>query len=125
MATMTFNRSSGILSWPNFGSWEATSGPFGRGALPAGLYTVSRREITDYTSKTKPPFRDKTGKGFFIPIYPQFPATRGTNARLGIHPDGNVPGTDGCIGIKGGKAKSFYDAIASTPPGANITLLVI
>ena len=100
------------------------AGLYGRGALPAGLYTISRREITKYTNSISSPFRDKTGKGFFVPIYPKFSTTRGKNGRLGIHPDGNKPGTDGCIGLKEHNAKSFYDAIASTSPAAIITLQV-
>jgi len=37
MATMTFSKSSGVLNWPNFGSWTAVSGGWGD-PLPTGIY---------------------------------------------------------------------------------------
>lgn len=121
---MTFDKNTGILTWSGFGTWQATTGPYGRGALSSGSYIVSRREITAYTKAIKKGFRDKTGKGFFIPIYPKFSTTRGSNGRLGIHPDGNIPGTSGCIGLKGHSTRSFYDAVSSTTPSAVILLEV-
>ena len=126
MANLIFDREQKKLSWPIKDlSWDAISGPFGAGALPPGLYDIGRREITDYTSKIDMPYRDGTGKGFFVPIYPRFNTTRGkSGGRLGIHPDGNKPGTLGCIGITGQSAKSFHDAIRITAPGANLILLV-
>ena len=120
MATMTFSKSTGTLTWSAFGSWNAVSGGWGD-PLPSGLYTVERRNVTGYTKSIGKGFRDKTGKGFFVPLTPQFKTAR---TGLGIHPDGNVPGTQGCIGIKN-DAYSFYEAIASTAPSAVITLKVI
>jgi len=106
-------------------SWNAVSGPFGAGALPHGLYDISRREITPYTNKVDLPYRDKTGMGFFVPIYPKFSTNRGkTGGRLGIHPDGNKPGTLGCIGITNTHAKSFHDAMGQTSPSAKLILQV-
>lgn len=126
MADLIYDTSEGILAWPAKNlEWEATSGPYGAGILPMGLYTVSRREITEYTSSVDIPYRDKTGRGFFVPIYPQFKTNRGKDNRLGIHPDGNIPGTSGCIGITEYNAKSFHDAIKITAPSANITLVVM
>lgn len=126
MADLIFDRNKQTLSWPSKKqSWSAVSGPFGAGALPPGLYKVARREVTSYTSKVDAPYRDKTGKGFFVPIYPKFNTNRGkSGGRLGIHPDGNVPGTLGCIGISAQKAKTFHDAIASTAPSVKLILLV-
>lgn len=83
-----------------------------------GLYDIARREVTGYTATIDFAFRDKTGRGFFAPIYPKFKTNRGkSGGRLGIHPDGNKPGTLGCIGITDSNTKSFHDAIASTTPG--------
>jgi hypothetical protein len=121
MATMIFNKSTDTLTWPSFGTWSAVSGPWHKGALENGMYTVERRHITPLSSKMENGFIDKkTGKGYFVPITAH--VNRGREG-LGIHPDGNVPGTEGCIGIKN-DALGFYKAIASTAPSATITLLV-
>jgi hypothetical protein len=125
MADLTFNLSSGVLSWTGKGRWDAVSGPHGEGKLPKSTYKVSRREITAYSGNIGKSYRDSTGKGFFIPIYPQFETTRGENGgRLGIHPDGGVYGTLGCIGIRS-NAKSFFDAIASSASDVSLTLEVL
>jgi len=126
MADLYFYRSLETLAWPSFGGhWNAKSGPWGLGELPPGLYTVGRREITDYTSAIDSAYKDKTtGQGFFVPIYPQFSTSRGKSGRLGIHPDGNVSGTEGCIGLALGDTRSFWDTIRSTPPSATIVLQV-
>lgn len=126
MADMTFKRNAGILIWQGRGRWEAKSGPFDQGRLPLGLYKVSRREVTAYTANVPSGFKDPaTGKGFFIPIYPQFSTHRGkSGGRLGIHPDGNSPGTKGCIGIRS-NAKSFHDAIAKSAADSNLMLEVL
>lgn len=126
MADLIFDRSKKTLSWPlKELSWSAISGPFGAGALPPGLYDIARREITGYTNKVDTPYRDKTGLGFFVPIYPKFDTNRGkSGGRLGIHPDGNVPGTLGCIGISDSNSKNFHDAIRLTAPSTKLTLLV-
>lgn len=126
MADLVFDRTKKTLSWPNKNlTWNAVSGPFGAGALPPGLYDVGRREITGYTASVDVPYRDKTGKGFFVPIYPKFQTDRGkSGGRLGIHPDGNKPGTLGCIGITDANTKSFHDAIASTAPASTLIVQV-
>jgi hypothetical protein len=120
MATITFSKSTNVLSWPGFGSWSAVSGGWGD-PLPSGTYTVERRKVTGYTKSIGVGFQDKTGKGYFVPLTPHFSSTR---TGIGIHPDGNLPGTKGCIGIRS-NADTFYRAIASTAPSASITLQAI
>jgi hypothetical protein len=126
MADLIFDRAKKTLSWPTKNlSWNAISGPFGAGVLPPGLYDIGRREVTGYTASIDLAYRDKTGRGFFVPIYPKFQTNRGkSDGRLGIHPDGNKPGTLGCVGITDQNAKSFHDTIASTSPGARLVLQV-
>lgn len=126
MVDLIFDTKKNKLSWPvKKLTWDAVSGPYGLGVLPQGLYDVSRREITDYTSSVDLPYRDQSGKGFFVPIYPQFDTERGkVGGRLGIHPDGNTPGTLGCIGISSNNAKSFHDAIKVTSPSVKLVLEV-
>lgn len=122
MANMTYKHGSRTLSWAGIGRWDAVSGP--RNRLPNGIYKVSRREVTPYTNQIGTAFQGPNGKGFFIPIYPQFSTNRGkTGGRLGIHPDGGVPGTAGCIGIRS-SAKSFHDALAKAASDATLTLEV-
>jgi hypothetical protein len=124
MADLYFDRALGLLTWPAKGlSWNAVSGINNRKYLPSGLYKLNRRGISEYTANIGIPFQDKTGKGFFLPLVPLFATDRGKiNGRLGIHPDGNVPGTEGCIGLTDPNTKNFYDAIGTTAPSARITL---
>ncbi len=126
MTDLIFEKSKKTLHWSVKGlSWKAISGPHGLGALPSGLYDIDRRGITDYTAQIDLAYRDKTGRGFFLPIYPKFATNRGkSGGRLGIHPDGNIPGTLGCIGITDTSTKSFHDAIRITSPSAKLRLLV-
>lgn len=112
MADLEYSISDSKLSWNAKGlSWEAVSGPFGNGALPVGNYIVKRNRVTSFTDAIASSYRDPSGEGFFLPLEPQFETTR---SGFGIHPDGGVPGTLGCIGLKG-STKSFYDALAGTP----------
>ncbi len=109
------------LRWPAKKlTWKARSGPHGLNHLPAGLYEVARDEITPYTEQIDPGFRDKSGKGFFVPLYPKFKESRDG---FGVHPDGNDPGTEGCIGISK-NAKKFHDEMAKIAPGKSLTLRV-
>jgi len=122
MADLKFSIGKGILTWSDKGRWEAVSGPYGKDHLPPGLYRVSRREVTPYSGVIESSYRDENGRGFFIPIYPTFPTSRGKDGgRLGIHPDGGIPGTLGCIGIRSG-AKRFYDLIAATATDISLEL---
>ncbi|WP_369602709.1 hypothetical protein AAIA72_07110 [Hahella sp. SMD15-11] len=126
MADLVFDSSRRLLEWPALGKyWRAVSGPYGLGPLPAGLYKVARQQITEYTSAIAEPFKDRTGYGFFLPITPLFDTDRGkTGGRLGIHPDGNKPGTLGCIGITEPDTSGFYNAIKLTPATAKLILEV-
>ena len=49
------------------------------------------------------------GKGWSLDLDPTFSTTRDL---LRIHPDGNVPGTEGCIGPScGANQQTVYDAL--------------
>jgi len=43
---------------------------------------------------------------------------------LGIHPDGNVAGTEGCIGIKDNDSTDWYDAFYDVPQGHSVSVEV-
>ena len=67
------------------------SGRWGNGQAPIGQY-----EAYQYRAETRDAFVQK-GVGFQVPIKPLFKTDR---TFLAIHPDGNVEGTLGCIGLK-------------------------
>lgn len=90
-------------------SWSAVSGPHGNGRLPEGTYTVEVHRRTEQSSSLGKGFIDReTGLGWFVPLTPDQNIGR---TGLGIHPDGNVPGTLGCVGITS-RADSFYRRLA-------------
>ena len=77
-----------------YSTYPAISGPHGKGYLPIGNYhVVSCFEKPDVPT-------NKAYKRYGIPwlagIIPQFETDRND---LAVHPDGNVPGSLGCIGI--------------------------
>jgi len=104
MADLIFSKTNGTLTWGN-NSYNAVSGPHGKGALDAGAYTIKVRHVAAGKNMNSG-FRDKlTGKAWFIPITPDFVTNRNG---FGIHPDGGVAGTLGCIGLTGADAGRFW-----------------
>lgn len=90
-------RFRGRLYHTNTGkSWAATSGPFGNGAAPKGEYTFEGAKDIDPAAPENKSFLDPAGNAWFAAITPAFQTKR---TSLGMHPDGGVPGTEGCIGI--------------------------
>ncbi len=116
MADITFritNRSEGQvigeLSWQNkLLRSAAISGPHGNGALPEGLYHVVHSGLLVKTPEERNgAYCDSLRQCWFQYMEPQFSTER---TELGIHPDGNVEGTSGCIGILDANSKPWYDA---------------
>ena len=107
MADLVFSRSKNELT--AFGqSWKAVSGG-GRYkplalktyTIPAGALMVGTRQALGAFFNSKyaaAPFVDRAGLGWYLWL---------GEAGLGIHPDGNLPGTEGCVGIKGDTAALF------------------
>lgn len=85
----------GELLAPEHGCrWPARSGPYGKGAAPPGTYKVGvPTRLNDDATEA---FKDTNGFAWWVPLTPAFETER---TGLGIHPDGNVEGTLGCIGI--------------------------
>lgn len=83
----------------------AVSGPWGNGRLPEGVYTGRNlRSRKDNKAMTCP-----DGSGWSLDLDPTFMTSRDL---LRIHPDGNVPGTEGCIGPScGAGQQAVYDAL--------------
>jgi len=98
-------------------AWPVVSGPYGKGKAPKGRYKVDKPKAIEATEANKS-FRDTEGLAWFAPITPLFQTDR---TSLGIHPDGGVPGTLGCIGVKGA-TKGLYEFLAQAP---NVSLFVL
>ncbi len=111
----TYSLSCGALISPSGESWNARSGPFGAGALPAGLYTIGR--ATRFMGSRS--YRDRAGNTWWCPITPRFSTSR---HGLGIHPDGGTPGTEGCIGLTAYDTSSALRALNSAS-GDTLTVL--
>src|SRR5688572_10627148 len=103
---MTWLYRPGSLLSDTGGSWSAVSGPHGRGALPKGTYRIGAAVALDREAPNA--YRDRAGFAWWCPITPSFSTDR---TGLGIHPDGNVPGTEGCIGVTERDTRDAYEAL--------------
>lgn len=113
---------TGTLRWPAHGlSVPAKSGPYGNGALPYGSYVARRSKMLDKVGQT--PYCDAFGGIKHCWIQP-FDDSYG-RSELGIHPDGNVDGTEGCIGLKSVNSSAWYDAFYQVPVNSSTTVQVI
>lgn len=86
-------------------TYQVISGPWNRGVLPNGTYAVQKYDVV--ASSNDAAFKSETGKGWFIPLKQPANVRR---SGFGIHPDGNVEGTAGCIGLVGADAEKFWKA---------------
>lgn len=115
MATLKFVKSSkgsgtrvnGILQWGN-DTYKVVSGGYGKGQIPNGKYTVERfKAVTGNKDSMKSGFvNPNNGRGWFLPLTQLFSTSR---HGFGVHPDGNVVGTKGCIGLQGNDIAKFWD----------------
>ncbi|SMN12563.1 hypothetical protein SPBRAN_1772 [uncultured Candidatus Thioglobus sp.] len=87
-------------------SWPAVSGPWKKGQLPSDDYTLPSGPVPLYPSK--PSYCDGVGNCWWQPITPNFPTARDS---FGMHPDGNLSGTAGCIGATNNDTTDLYDAL--------------
>ena len=117
---LQFNNGNGTLSYVTINgspleSWPAVSGPWGKGPAPAGPYTVNGAPVTvppsnpNYNS-----YCDPSGNCWWVPITPNFTPDPFRDG-LGIHPDGGVPGTSGCIGAKGRNTQNLRNFLTNNP----------
>ena len=98
--------------------WPAVTGPYGKGPAPVGRYQIHPAVAISTKPKKNKSFTDSEGLAWFAKLEPLFETER---TSLGIHPDGGVPGTEGCIGIKG-STKGLFDLLAKAK---NVTLFVL
>lgn len=112
---ITYDKSTGTLTVVgSTKTWNATSGiPNKHKPIADGLYTVPKNALmagktgegVPYDPKyNKSPYRfqDKKGFSWFLWL---------GKGELGIHPDGNVPGTLGCIGITDDDTKPLFNEL--------------
>jgi len=112
MADLTFNKKAGALSGFHK-TWKARSGIQGKyepltsksykvpkGALMTGTQRVEG--VGFHKKYARSSYKDKKGFGWFLWL--------GTG-NLGIHPDGNVPGTKGCIGVVADDTRDLFDKL--------------
>ena len=108
------------MSFPCGNQFTALSGGYGKGALPEGKYIIESCYKLKDNGKQKAFKRD--GKPWVAKLNPQFKTDR-TN--LLIHPDGNVEGTLGCIGVTEKDIKC-YDVITNhLSSNSNLILSVV
>jgi len=101
--------SQGRLRWSEKGlDSPAISGPHGNGSLPDGLYLAKHTGFMDRSGEE--PYCDKSKNCWFQFLEPQFSTPR---TDLGIHPDGNVRGTAGCIGLLDENCSAWRQAFES------------
>ena len=112
MADLAFSKSKGALT--AFGkSWPAVSGiPGKHQPLPPGFYLVCPGSLMTGTERVEgvgfdskyafPAYKDRTGFGWFLRL---------GQGNLGIHPDGNVPGMQGCIGITAINTRDLFEEL--------------
>jgi hypothetical protein len=117
---MLYRIKSKSLSF-NGKNYTAVSGPFGDGKLPTGDYEIRVREAVEGATLSSPYCAG--GVCFFIPIIPLFNAKGRTG--FGIHPDGNVAGTKGCIGISSSDAKDFLNEWKKLGLGNRPTIITV
>ncbi len=104
MSSLVFNKATKKLTW-GAEHYNAITGGFDLGPLPDGSYEVKTRHVVTGSHLASGFENSLTGNKWFIPIIPNFAETRDG---FGIHPDGNVPGTKGCIGLQASDAGSFW-----------------
>jgi RHS repeat-associated protein len=76
------------------GEWSATSGPYINGALPDGEYVADNLRTRTKATMVK------NGVGFSMNLSDKYDPELGImRDKLRIHPDGNIPGTAGCVGL--------------------------
>ena len=75
-----------------FVPFKAVSSEWGKGFLPAGMYDI----VSCYTKEDNDSNKAFRREGFpwIAGLIPRF---KTEHSNLAIHPDGNVPGTLGCI----------------------------
>lgn len=102
-----------------FKTWRARAGPHGSGSLPAGTYRGRNLRL-----RTNASMNDRSGVGWSLDLEPLFITGR---TLLRIHPDGNVPGSLGCIAVSDPYTHDLYQSLefALRSEGGEINVEVV
>lgn len=108
MANFIYDKKTGTLTGHGE-NWNVRSGIPGKyDPISNGTYTIPKGALmTDKTGTGVPhnkkyssrAYKDGKGLHWFLWL---------GKGNLGIHPDGNVPGTKGCVGITNSDTKSLF-----------------
>ncbi len=112
MADLTFYKKLGLIVGFRK-AWKVSSGIKGRFAsIPPKSYKVPPWSLSVGTKRvpgvpfnakySKPAYLDKNNFGWFLWL---------GVAGYGIHPDGNVPGTEGCIGLTNPDTRDLFEEL--------------
>lgn len=99
-----------VLVSPDGRSWRAVSGPHGYGRIPRGRYQIGEAKEVN-PAENNGGYTDADGFAWWCPLTGH---SYGTHFTMGIHPDGNVPGTHGCVGIKETTSRNAFEALKSS-----------
>lgn len=115
---------NGQISWvtdagTTVGTYAGVSGPWGKGPLPLGTYTGDNLRTRTMNGMTCP---GNQPAGWSLDLEPQFGTDR---TDLRIHPDGNVPGTEGCIGASCADATRLYNDLKNWFTSGNTAIDVL
>lgn len=111
--------SEGILAI-GLKEWLARSGGYGKGSLPHGEYLVEYYVVLEDIPLYKAYKKDSFP--WYVNLVPQFKTERD---EFLIHPDGNVPGTEGCVGIMFNDLEFFTIVKAAIRKGEVVKLTVL
>lgn len=101
--------------------FKSISGGGGNGPFPAGRY----RLMPAYQLGPNHPNIDayrREGLAFFAPLIPLFNTIRNN---LGVHPDGNLPGTMGCDGLVERINEAFKILLAIPKDGIEFDVVLL
>lgn len=117
------SRLYGTLKWIDV-EYKCITGGYGLGPIPDGLFEVRvRHAVEGKKNNMKSGYVNPlNNRGWFLPLNPKFSTSR---TGFGIHPDGNLPGTKGCIGLLGGDTQKFWDRWIGTALSMRPTSLLV
>lgn len=95
-------KGSGLPEWRQEIRVPAVSGPWGKGKLPEGKYGGRNLRNRSGTKAMTCP----DGNGWSLDL-----DDKDGRKLLRIHPDGNVPGTEGCVGVVCGYHNQVHDSL--------------
>lgn len=108
----TLKRSTGLLINADNPEerYVIRTGPYGEGELPGGVYLLRTAVALDPKAESSVPFLDSCGLAWWAKLEPTFKTERDG---FGIHPDGGVLGTEGCVGAVKKDTRSLFESLSA------------